>query len=889
MFGFCEKNKGAISVFLTLILLPTLLLGGLTTDAARIYMSKVVISDAGEMAMNAGLAQYETELHDEYGLFSMEKTPEDMEDDLADFFNKSLNGKGLDGTEDYDKILDLITENFNAYNVEGSQIYKSEVEKQQIVEYMKYRAPVCLTEELLGKLDDLKKAQLMKKAMVAQMDFGDAMEDCQDSMENALKQLDDLNAQINAFPDKTTIAQALERMKQDYQTTMSKCILMRAAIAKYNGQADGNDGDDVELLARSFIRAAAGVDVSVPYDQGSFESYMNCLKYQKAINAAPESLRDILKEEKRNEPDEEDASKHRDWEERIEKLEDLIDQYDSAKSSISGYEEALEGTAQEIIRTNTEIVRGYYVAADNAKMQSATVYQKLEDVEKKLEKAKEKWEAWKTAADALGDDQGQMEESVKEYGKFFGDGDDANDGPRIRVLMKAVDQDRTFFTEMSTILTKQRFFGITIVFTDAGRQFYNYYAKAKEMVGSDVDVYMKEEDIRANYMKNYQPTEISVATSVEKVLIENDPFYQRLKEYCADNTNPESAKKKEEANTMLGQTKDAGTDAQKEDGYPGFDWSSVDQSTLPSVVLAKGGTEDADAKMADVDGNVDNRRARKNAIAKFKQSMEASANFLEGISRIVEDNLENLYVAEYAMQMFSYYTIDKNKGEDVPADEIISMTGYKLQDRKAYKAEVEYILWGNSSSKTNVRNTVMTIFGIRMLLNSFFAFTNTTIVTDAKTMATAIAGPAPYLVPIIQALIQLGYAGLETVNDIQKIKDGYGVTIVKTAESWASIAIGDLTAGDNTKELSLNYREFLRIFLNINMLAGKEDTKLARIADCIQIDTDYDLLKGYTMLALEARVKSRTTFMRKLSDMGAGGWNQPDDTYPILYQSILGY
>ena len=73
------------------------------------------------------------------------------------------------------------------------------------------------------------------------------------------------------------------------------------------------------------------------------------------------------------------------------------------------------------------------------------------------------------------------------------------------------------------------------------------------------------------------------------------------------------------------------------------------------------------------------------------------------------------------------------------------------------------------------------------------------------------------------------------------------------------------------------------------MLAGKEDTKLARIADCIQINTDYDLLKGYTMLALEARVKSRTTFMRKLSDMGVGGWNQPDDTDPILYQSILGY
>ncbi len=69
---FC-KNKGTISVFLTIILVPVLLLGGLTTDAARICMSKAVISDAGEMAMNAGLAQYNEELHDEYGLLVMDK------------------------------------------------------------------------------------------------------------------------------------------------------------------------------------------------------------------------------------------------------------------------------------------------------------------------------------------------------------------------------------------------------------------------------------------------------------------------------------------------------------------------------------------------------------------------------------------------------------------------------------------------------------------------------------------------------------------------------------------------------------------------------------------------------------------------------------------------
>lgn len=95
MLKFCYEKKGAISVFLTIILLPVLLLGGLTTDAARIYGAKVVISDAGEMAMNAGLAQYENRLHDEYGLLVMAKDPESMEAELGSYFEKSLNGKGV--------------------------------------------------------------------------------------------------------------------------------------------------------------------------------------------------------------------------------------------------------------------------------------------------------------------------------------------------------------------------------------------------------------------------------------------------------------------------------------------------------------------------------------------------------------------------------------------------------------------------------------------------------------------------------------------------------------------------------------------------------------------------------------------------------------------------
>lgn len=87
----------------------------------------------------------------------------------------------------------------------------------------------------------------------------------------------------------------------------------------------------------------------------------------------------------------------------------------------------------------------------------------------------------------------------------------------------------------------------------------------------------------------------------------------------------------------------------------------------------------------------------------------------------------------------------------------------------------------------------------------------------------------------------------------------------------------------------MDYSEYLRIFLNLNMLVGNGERKLARIADCIRVNTDFDMKNGYTMLAVEAKVSVRTTFMKKISDMGAGGWKQPDNTYTVLYQSLLGY
>ena len=149
---FFHKQKGAVSVFLTLVLIPVMIFGLLTTDAAKIYSDKVVISDSGELAMNAALAQYEDKLFDQYGLLGMSKTPESMEGDLEKYFINTLNSSGISGAGSYEEMLGLLQQKFDAINVSNTEVYRTEVEKQQILEYMKYRAPVCLTELVLEKL-----------------------------------------------------------------------------------------------------------------------------------------------------------------------------------------------------------------------------------------------------------------------------------------------------------------------------------------------------------------------------------------------------------------------------------------------------------------------------------------------------------------------------------------------------------------------------------------------------------------------------------------------------------------------------------------------------------------------------------------------------------------
>ena len=115
------------------------------------------------------------------------------------------------------------------------------MEKQQIIEYMKYRAPVCLTELVVEKFQQLRDTQKMVDAMNAEMDFSIAMQDCQDAFKDAKDALDALNQIIENYPSDDRIRQELENTQKDFTEIVSRQFLMAVALEDYNGRGESTD------------------------------------------------------------------------------------------------------------------------------------------------------------------------------------------------------------------------------------------------------------------------------------------------------------------------------------------------------------------------------------------------------------------------------------------------------------------------------------------------------------------------------------------------------------------------------------------------------------------------------------------------------------------------
>lgn len=139
------RTRGSVSILLVLLLVPMFYLAGIVIDTSKVVASKNIISGAGDLALNSILAQYDNELFNVYGLFGVNEDPE-MISEVSNSFSESVNA-----STSTSGVINTEIESFEVEFIPESSLSNPEVLKDQILEYMKIRAPITVSQDLLTK------------------------------------------------------------------------------------------------------------------------------------------------------------------------------------------------------------------------------------------------------------------------------------------------------------------------------------------------------------------------------------------------------------------------------------------------------------------------------------------------------------------------------------------------------------------------------------------------------------------------------------------------------------------------------------------------------------------------------------------------------------------
>ena len=146
-----HNNKGAITVFLVLLLVPSIIIVGAFIDFSRYHTAQQIVNGAGELALDSVLANYNSMLKKYYGLFAI-SNKEYFEGTINEYFNENLTVKA----NEFYNPLKLTPYSYEILNIKNANLANPLALKNQIVEHSKYKAPIEYGKDFLNILNTLK-------------------------------------------------------------------------------------------------------------------------------------------------------------------------------------------------------------------------------------------------------------------------------------------------------------------------------------------------------------------------------------------------------------------------------------------------------------------------------------------------------------------------------------------------------------------------------------------------------------------------------------------------------------------------------------------------------------------------------------------------------------
>lgn len=848
MFRFVLKRRGAISVFLVVVLVPMLVMSATMVDVSRVNLGNAMAVSAGDLTANTVLTNYDYQLKKMYGLLASSNNTKDFLDKMEGFYCDTIMAGGIDkdtaatwakqlrGSVSSTDLQNIAVEEnsfkLNVLQGKNGSLMNPAITKTQIVNFMKYRGPVNMGTSIFDAVSLFKsmgkKTDMVEKKNEYYEEHAKIIEECQkarDCIGNYEKEAG--ISQPEDFPNEAAFCEmrsnlgnskvAIEATMGDYvryiysyeffrnakeidlsyekssnkwewTTCMDESITTNKKATVRGTQKIIDDLDKYMLNSNQYEKyLTRGVDnkINVNYLEQFFREYsenkgllhlcvrlMQCLKglnedKKLKIDGQEVSVKDFI-EDKNNKY--------------FYRLNDILEKYDRVYQKYhASIQEQKKKLDNAIAKANKQGVDYYELLCDrigwlDGNESDTGLIKHLENIENLIDSLSDKLQQWENTA------------SVRELKKDTQAQSDKKEIERIRNTFE-----KSQITELKNKVKRS---------SETLKKIRDCVQKYKvgEWAFSEMDPNCGTLENVCNKKfgnKLQYPTQSELDSAVveSKGLIQqpalgefptnwNDEAHPDLKKpqekafysYLVSNYNQNET----ENNTKKSKKKvdekkdDYKKEAEKEKQKEGVANSNsvAGMANRPSQVW-KSHRGDSQQLGNGTEKSTNQKKALSNSTSIMNK-------MFKGISTKLKGARDNFYISDYMLGMFSYSTIEKEKGANPK-----TLTQMDMNTNYLYGKEVEYIIYGGDRG---VEKAYASIYGIRFASNLVYAFTDTEITGTATAIATSVFGAPPLtaLVPMAKIAIIVGLALVESAIDIADLSAGKAVPLYKSSSTWVA-------------------------------------------------------------------------------------------------------
>lgn len=893
-----RSPAGSVSVFTALILLPMITLGGVASDAAKIYAAETAVSGAADLALNAVLSEYDKALASTYGLYACSAGINSLSDAGEEYFRNSLTSSGIfdagDGytrsiinrlfgafggfSEATDGIVRMTPAGYSVTSDSASSLGNPVVLERQVIDFMKYRAP------LLGGIYIGEKAGLFSglsgssEAVSRKLKYDNSLSGLQTALDRLCDALDACFERYSDSYFRDGAAGAFEALlwaKSAVDGCVSDLITSFSAEKAVSIPASG-DGPDTEGQKAADILADAeanGVLRGFVDELIAADPDANPYAYAVSAASAPGEYalanRAAVSIRSRESAGGELIRAAEKWLGRAERIEEKTrSACGSVRDEVVSRLIPVRKFAERVRLDAVDLSSAYYEVSEAAD-ELAADYTNVSAEREKLRRAVERLE------------DGPVKQSLEEeLSKFVPEAD----GEALKKLKDEAGASASAAEAIGTFIQRAEAGGFSLA--DNGEpgkkeisQLFSAAEKAAEGAGTlSGDGLVLPEDLASAFL-------------ISEGYARNDPVLGGfISSVYSSRSVPGDAEARALKDGLVSYAVGFGGD-DGEDGPP-LRMSEADATGCFRLINLYASTagivEKTPGLSADLSGG-----SGEEITESASDGLGSAGGFLSSLASFAESAASGLAVSAYITDMFSCRT------DGIDGKSRLNTLGSQVAGGVFDGCECEYILFGQDRMADNLAAAYASIFALRFVLNTIFALTDPGLRESALAVATSIAGWSGFGVPVVQNLLLVCLSVAESLNDMRRLKSGASVVVYKSPDYWKMSpegllnTIGSAASGENGNSESdktpaaLSYREYIGLFMII-IYPFNRINMLSRCSKLIQVNMSvvspgFVITSKPTVVECSASVSVVTVFR------GFGESNDGSSGKTVKCRRIAGY